>query len=151
LAASNSVGDVAQVGHIVTVGGLPPADDKPDEPDTPDQPDEPDEPDPPANFGLAPLVKAWLKPIPPSENNTRSAIKKTLNDIAALAEGGRFVSIVEMNTASAAALKGVINNPLPWAAFGIGFTGELAKLTKNGTIKTVDQYAKAFREIAGAM
>ena len=140
LAVSNAAG-VDIDGHIVTVGQTP----------KPPTGDGPGTPVPVPGYGLAEKVPGWLASVPKSEAATQALLKKTLGDIALLAESGDLRTIGEMNTASAAAIKAVVSNPLPWAAFGIGFVSELAQLTKSGKITSVEQYAAAFREIAGAM
>lgn len=130
------------VTHVVTftAGGPAP------EPD-PDPP----VPVPPTGYGLTALVPGWLSTVPESARHETPAVKNVFTSVATLADAGKFKTFEEMNTATVTVIKSSVTDLSPWNGFGKAFNEAIARLRSEGKIKTPEDQADAYREIAAGL
>jgi len=137
---------IAMTQHLVTIGGTPPS----PEP-TPPPPPIPPQPDPLGPFSV--LVRDWCVTLVPIEGRAAeaAALADSFRAMAAKIAAGVVVEPVEIVAQTYAANQAAVPNYTRWATFGRKLADQLNAEAKAGTLKTPEQYARAWRLIAAGL
>lgn len=142
---------VALARHLVTIGPAPP----PPVPPAPPTPPAP-EPLPHGKYDLARLARDWARLSVPLDGSRRDASARSLaasfHSMASAISAGTLTLpaeiLAETKRSNQAALGADIGAWRPWFAL---LAAKLEALNQSGVLKLADDYATAWREIAGGL